>query len=208
MSVALFIRLRTYFLNQVKIRFSQYSSRMSCFECWARTWSEAGGTRPGGDASWDFDGSLNLDGCRCLRAQAVEAIFSQAPDLVSDLLSSAMPSSYSLIKALSQESNAKQGECKKVIAALTKILVEEVQANGSYTIPNLVMVQKKATKAAEGRVKKVFGKTVQLAPRPSGHRLRVVATQKLKRAILSEVLLARSTPTPGGLGRGLARAML
>ena len=162
----------------------------------------------GDDASWDFDGSLNLDGRRCLRTQAVGAIFSQAPDLVSDLLSSAMPSSYSLIKALSQESNVKQGECKKVIAALTKILVEEVQVNGSYTIPNLVMVQKKATKAAEGRVKKVFGKTVQLAPRPSGHRLRVVATQKLKRAILSEVLLARSTPTPGGLGRGLARAML
>ena len=97
-----------------------------------------------------------------------------------------MPSSSTLIKTLSHESSVKRADCQKVLTALSRVLIKEVQTNDSCKIPNLVMVQKKATLAVNARTKKVFGKMVQLPPKPSAYRLRVIATQKLRRAILSQ----------------------
>ena len=121
-----------------------------------------------------------------MTARTPVAISSHSPEPASGRPAIAMPSSSTLIKTLSHESSVKRADCQKVLTALSRVLIKEVQTNDSCKIPNLVMVQKKATPAVNGRTKKVFGKMVQLPPKPSAYRLRVIATQKLRRAILSQ----------------------
>ena len=98
-----------------------------------------------------------------MTARTPEAISSQGSEPASGHPAIAMPSSSTLLKTLSHESNVKRADCQKVLTALNRILIKEVQTNDSYKIPNLVMVQKKATPPVNGRAKKVFGKMVQVA---------------------------------------------
>ena len=97
-----------------------------------------------------------------------------------------MPGSGGLTKALAQESKVSQSDCQKVLAALNKLAVKELQANGSFKIPKIVVVEKKATPAKQERIQNIFGSMKKVAAKPESCRLRAIATKQLKDAVLAE----------------------
>ena len=78
-----------------------------------------------------------------------------------------MPATTALVKAIASEAAVGRGEVKKVLNALSSVLVHQTLAKGSCKIPNLVVVQRKVVRARQAGVKKVFGKDIQVGPKPA-----------------------------------------
>ena len=84
-----------------------------------------------------------------------------------------MPTAAVFVKAVATEAGVGRPEVRKVLSALTSVLVQHTLAKGSCKIPNLIVVQKKVVKAREAGVRKVCGKEIQVGAKPSS--IKVVA---------------------------------
>jgi len=91
-----------------------------------------------------------------------------------------MPTVVAFVKAVSSEAGVGTAEVRKVLRALSNVLVREVLAKGSCKIPNLFVVQKKVVKARQAGAKKVFGKEIHVGPRPSRIKVATRPTKQLK----------------------------
>ena len=97
-----------------------------------------------------------------------------------------MPGIAQFTRALSEESEVSQSDCRRVCDAIFRLVVRELREQGSSSIPNLARVKRQTLKASPGGTKKVFGKTIQAEAKPERHRLRVCVPKKLKDAVCAK----------------------
>ena len=96
-----------------------------------------------------------------------------------------MPGVVGFTRELSEESGVAQGECRKVLDGLSKVLVKHLKEAGSCSIPNLLRVKKVVTKARPAAERKVFGKLIAVGPKPERHRLKSALLKKFKDQVLT-----------------------
>ena len=95
-----------------------------------------------------------------------------------------MPSAAAFHADVASATGLKVKDVKRVFVEGTSLIVREIKQNGSFKVPNFVVLKTIKKKAREGGKRKCFGKECEVAALPASIALKVCAIKQLSDVVL------------------------
>ena len=86
-------------------------------------------------------------------------------------------------KEVSEAARVETKDVKAIFDALSDLVITKLREDGRFTIPKIVLLRLKDTKARPANTKKLFDKEVPIAAKPAGKRVHPLVLKPLKVAV-------------------------